>query len=75
MTGGGEEAALLATRMSSAWLNFARTGDPNTEELPLWEPYTNEEGATMIFNNHCVMKKNHDKELLDLVRLFPERGF
>lgn len=75
MTGGGEEAELLAKRMSSAWLNFARTGDPNIEELPLWEPYTNEEGATMIFDNHCVIKKNHDKELLDLVRLFPERGF
>lgn len=75
MTGGGEDAELLAKRMSSAWLNFARTGDPNVEELPLWEPYTTEEGATMIFDNHCVIRKNHDKELLDLVRLFPERGF
>lgn len=28
--------------MSSAWLNFARTGNPNAEGLPEWEPYTAE---------------------------------
>ena len=34
MTGGGKDALELADRMSQAWINFARTGDPNTEELP-----------------------------------------
>ena len=30
-------------------LNFARTGNPNTEGLPEWEPYTADKGATMYF--------------------------
>ena len=34
MTGGGAEAQALGEKMSSAWLNFARTGNPNAEGLP-----------------------------------------
>lgn len=75
MTGGGADACALANLMSNAWLNFARTGNPNADGLPQWEPYTAEKGATMIFNNTCEIKYNHDKELLDVVRAFPLRGF
>ena len=75
MTGGGKAAQVLADKMSSAWLNFARTGNPNTEGLPEWEPYTADKGATMIFNNDCQVKYNHDKELLEVVMAFPTRGF
>nr|WP_259321850.1 carboxylesterase family protein [Bacteroides stercorirosoris] len=75
MTGGGAEAQALAEKMSGAWLNFAHTGNPNIEGLPQWEPYTAEGGATMFFNNTCEVKKHHDKELLDVVRAFPTRGF
>ena len=75
MTGGGKAAQVLADKMSSAWRNFARTGNPNTEGLPEWEPYTADKGATMIFDNDCGMKYNHDKELLEVVMTFPVRGF
>lgn len=75
MTGGGEDACALADKMSGAWLNFARTGNPNTESLPQWNVYTPDKGATMFFDNECEVKYNHDKELLDIVRLFPVRGF
>ena len=44
-------------------------------ELPEWEPYTADKGATMIFDNDCGMKYNHDKELLEVVMTFPVRGF
>jgi para-nitrobenzyl esterase len=38
-TGNSEEAWELADKMSSAWLNFAKTGNPNVEGvLPKWEP-------------------------------------
>ena len=75
MTGGGEDAYILAGLMSRAWINFARTGNPNTEGLPEWKPYIPEEGATMFFDKTCDMKYNHDKELLDIVYSFPVKRF
>jgi para-nitrobenzyl esterase len=64
MTGGGKDAYALADKMSGAWINFAKTGNPGTKELPQWAPYTPENGATMIFDNKCELKNHHDKELL-----------
>jgi carboxylesterase type B len=68
-TGNSEEAWKLSEKMSSAWLNFAKTGDPNAPgKLPSWEPYTVENGATMYFDNECRIVHNHDRELMHLVR-------
>lgn len=75
MTGNSENAYTLADKVSSAWINFARTGNPNAPNLPQWEAYTPGEGTTMFFNNTCEIKHNHDKELLDIVMMFPVRGF
>ncbi len=66
MTGGGKEAYALAAKMSQAWINFARTGNPNAAGLPVWPKYTPENGATMIFDNVCALKNNPDKELLEI---------
>lgn len=67
-TGNSEEAWKLADKMSSAWLNFVKTGNPNTEGvLPEWEPYTAENGATMYFDNECRIVNNHDRELMYLI--------
>lgn len=74
MTGGSGKAQILAQKMSSAWINFARTGNPNHESLPQWDPYTAQKGATMCFDNVCEEKYNHDKELMELLRAFPTRG-
>jgi para-nitrobenzyl esterase len=68
-TGNAEEAWELANKMSSAWLNFARTGNPNVEDkLPDWEPYTVENGATMYFDNECKIVNNHDRELMQFIQ-------
>lgn len=75
MTGGGTGAMKLADVMSQSWINFARTGDPNTEKLPEWPTYNCSEGATMFFNNECEVRYNHDKELINFIRQFPTRGF
>ncbi len=75
MTGGGKEAMALADKISSAWIQFAYTGNPNTDDLPKWEPFTNENRATMILNTTCEMKYNHDKELLEIANSFPFKGF
>jgi hypothetical protein len=46
----------LAARMSDAWIAFARDGDPNTKDLPRWDPYTPENCAMLFDNNSGVVK-------------------
>ncbi len=53
MTGSGEDRQALSDRMSAAWVAFARTGNPNHAGLPNWPAFTNQERATMIFNDEC----------------------
>lgn len=77
-----EEQQALADEMSEAWINFARNGIPSAEGLPDWEPYTLNEGATMILDTDSYMAYHHDDELLSLLvpgytptwRLLSENG-
>lgn len=66
-TGGGKEAYALADKVSSAWINFARWGNPNYKDLPQWPVYNAANTATMHFDNTSVVRPQMDKELLDLV--------
>ena len=50
MVGSGAEPQLLADQMSSAWIAFARTGNPKTSAVPAWPVYSSVERATMVFN-------------------------
>jgi para-nitrobenzyl esterase len=52
-TGAGEDRNALAEQVSGAWAAFARSGNPNHPGLPRWPAFTNDERATMIFNNEC----------------------
>lgn len=51
LTSGSPEAPALADKVSSAWIAFARSGDPNTPKLPRWPRYDAQRRATMVFNN------------------------
>ena len=53
MVGSGAERYPLAGKMSAAWAAFARFGNPNHKGIPKWEPFTESQRATMIFNNEC----------------------
>ncbi|MFW6369942.1 MAG: carboxylesterase/lipase family protein [Bacteroidota bacterium] len=69
-TGNSEEAWDLSDKMSAAWINFVKNGDPNVEGvLPEWPPYTEENGATMYFDNECRIVNNHDRELMDFIKM------
>lgn len=71
MTGGGKEAYALADKMSTSWINFARTGDPNHKGLPSWPKYNAAVGATMMFDNTSTVRNHPDKELLELTSPAP----
>jgi para-nitrobenzyl esterase len=55
VTGKGKDRYPLADKMSRAWTNFARTGNPNVAGLPHWRPYSASDRAVMIFNDQCKL--------------------
>jgi para-nitrobenzyl esterase len=65
--GGGQDARTLADRVSQAWINFARAGNPNHKGLPAWPAYTRSGGAAMILDNTCVVRSHHDRELMAIL--------
>src|SRR6266850_737504 len=66
-SGGTPEAFVLSKQISTAWVNFARTGNPNHDGLPHWPPYTAEHRATMYFNTPCEVRNDPEGEGLRLM--------
>lgn len=60
MTGGGADARALAAKMCDAWIQFARTGDPNHPHMPRWPAFSAESVPTMIFDNSPRVEMNPD---------------
>jgi para-nitrobenzyl esterase len=54
------EGLALSRQIGSAWVSFARTGDPNHPGMPHWPSYTEERRAVMDFNT--VSKVRYDPE-------------
>jgi len=50
LTGDGAAARSLEQQMSSAWIAFARSGNPSTDALPEWPAYDAQRRATMVFD-------------------------
>lgn len=65
--GGGSDARRLQDRMSDAWLAFARTGKPAVPGAPEWKPFTDREGAVMVFDKKIRLEQAPDRELLELL--------
>jgi para-nitrobenzyl esterase len=61
------EALALAKQVSGAWVNFARTGNPNHAGLPDWPAYTAENRATMFFDVPCSVRNAPEAEGLRLI--------
>ena len=70
-SGGSAEAIVLSKQISTAWVSFARTGDPNHADLPLWPNYTSEHRATMQFDSLCEVRKGPESQGLRLIAESP----
>jgi para-nitrobenzyl esterase len=55
----------LSEAMSSYWVNFAKTGDPNGVGLPRWEPYSEESGKIMLLTDRPAAGVLPDKGSLE----------
>lgn len=62
LTGTAPERQLVSDRMHEAWINFARYGDPNTENLPKWAPYETERRTTLLFNVESTVADEVNEE-------------
>ena len=61
-TGNTPEAQALAKKMATAWVNFARTGNPSQPGLA-WTPSDPTRCQTLVFDNHCRMVDDPDGDL------------
>jgi len=70
MTGGGAEAAALAKTVSSAWVEFARTGKPAAPGLPAWPAYSTPRRESMHLDTISRVAPYMDPTM---VRLFHDK--
>ena len=62
----------LARQMSSYWINFIKTGDPNGkdrngEALPKWDKYTEDNRAEMLFTSEGAKSAAAESEFVSFL--------
>ena len=65
-TGGGPVAMALQDKVSQAWINFAKTGNPSQPGLE-WKPYTKENPQAMVFDTVSQSVPLKDDKLVSLL--------
>jgi para-nitrobenzyl esterase len=65
-TGGTPAAFTLQDKVSRAWIDFARTGNPRQPGLE-WKPYTVQEPQTMVFDTVSESYALRDDRLVSLM--------
>ncbi len=64
---GSPAAFALSKQISTAWVNFARSGNPNHSGLPHWPTYTTSNRATMYFDTSCQVRNDAEGKGLGLI--------
>ena len=61
------EVAHLRDVMAGYWVNFAYTGNPNGEGLPVWHSFSEADEPCMIFDNEIEERQAFDKRMQELI--------
>ena len=69
-TGGGPVALALQDKVSGAWVNFAKAGNPGSD----WKPWTTAEPQTMVFDTVSESRPLRDDRLGTLMGNTGGRG-
>jgi para-nitrobenzyl esterase len=57
----------LSRQMGRAWTNFARTGNPNHDDLPYWPTYSVAERSVMYLDSPCYVRSDPEGSGLKLI--------
>ncbi len=57
------ESHIMADRMGSVWVQFAKTGNPNCKQIPHWSAYDAEKRPTMLFDLKTRVENDPAKEV------------
>ena len=60
---GAPEGKVMCDRLASAWVAFAKTGDPNNPQIPRWPAYDASTRATMIFDTDTRVENDPRTEI------------
>ncbi len=60
----------LSDKMSSYWVNFAATGDPNGKGLTVWPAYSTKDDPSIIFGDKIEIRREVNKAGLDFLDRF-----
>ena len=63
----------LSDAMTSYWVNFATTGDPNGKGLPKWPAYQEKTDTAIEFGNNVELHPELNKPALDFLDRYFER--
>jgi len=56
----------LADKVSLAWTNFAKTGNPSNKLMPKWKPYNTKERPIMVIDDQPNLENDplHDSRVI-----------
>jgi len=74
MIGSGEDRYALAEKVSSAWVSFARTGNPNTKLAPHWDTFDTTKRAVMVINDEWKLVNDPHGEEQRLLHSIQAQG-
>ena len=70
----GNDAARVADELSSSWVAFAKTGDPNNARIPPWPTFDAKTRATMIFGTPTQLENDPRSEIRAFWEHMPPPG-
>jgi para-nitrobenzyl esterase len=70
----GNDMARVADQLSSCWVAFAKTGNPNNSKIPPWPTYEAKNRATMVFGTPTQMENDPRGEIRTFWEHMPPPG-